>query len=133
MSELVRIPYRYSDFKVDFDPHPLNGDVLLSKNAEAVKRSVRNLMFTGTYERPFRPYIGSGLSKYLFENVNPATAALIRNSIITTITNFEPRAKLESVVVTVAPDSNSYEATIKFGIANTPEVVTLRELVRRIR
>lgn len=133
MGELQRIPYRYSDFKVDLDPHPLTGDVLVSRNADAVKRSVRNLLMTGMYERPFRPYIGSGLGKYLFENVSPATAQLIRLSIATTIENHEPRAKLESIEVTVSPDLNSYEATVKFGVVNTPEVVVLKEIIRRIR
>lgn len=133
MGELQRIPFRYSDFKVDLDPHPLNGDALVSRNADSVKRSVRNLLMTGMYERPFRPYIGSGLGKYLFENVSPVTAQLIRKAIVTTITNHEPRAKLESVLVTVAPDHNSYEATVKFGVVNSPEVVTLNQLIRRVR
>ncbi len=133
MGELQRIPFRYSDFKVDFDAHPLNGDILLSKNSDAVKRSVRNLLMTGMYERPFRPYIGSGLGKYLFENVSPVTAQLIRLAIATTIENHEPRAKVESIEVNVAPDMNSYEATVKFGVVNTPETVVLKEIIRRVR
>ena len=133
MGELKRIPYRYSDFKVDFDPHPLNGDALLSKNADAVKRSVRNLLMTGMYERPFRPLIGSGLGKYLFENVSPVTAFLIKQAIATTIANHEPRARVEAIEVNVSPDGNAYEATVKFGVVNTPETVVLKELIRRVR
>jgi phage baseplate assembly protein W len=133
MGELARIPFRYSDFKVDLDPHPLNGDVLVSKNADAVKRAVRNLLLTGTYERRFRPRIGSGLQKYLFENVGPVTAELIKRSIATTIQNYEPRARIESIRVTVTPDNNAYEAVVKFGVVNTPETVTIKEIIRRVR
>jgi len=132
-TELQRVRTRYSDFKVGLDEHPLSGDVALSTNASAVKRAVRSLLFTGRYERRFRPHIGSGLQKYLFENVSPVTAELIRDSIITTITNFEPRANLISVRVRVEPDQNSYSATVKFGIVNLPDVVELNELIRRIR
>lgn len=131
-SDLLKVETRYSDFKVDFDEHPLSGDVALSTNAAAVKRSFRNLMMTGPYERPFRPYIGAGLQKYLFENANPVTAQLIRDA-IETAAQFEPRAKLVSVNVEVSPDENSYSATIKFGLVNSPEVVILSEIIRRVR
>lgn len=125
--------YVYTDFKIDFDEHPLTADLALNTNANAVKKAVRNLLLTGMYERRFRPYIGSGLQKYLFENVNPVTAQLIRESIITTITNFEPRAKLVSVVVKVDPDWNAYRATVKFSIVNLPDIVVLDEIIRRVR
>lgn len=131
--DLQRVQVRYSDFKVNLDEHPLNGDVALSTNAAAVKRAVRTLLFTGRYERRFRPHIGSGLQKYLFENVSPVTAELIRDSIISTINNFEPRANLINVHVAVEPDMNSYSATVKFGIVNLPEVVELNEIISRIR
>lgn len=132
-TELSKVRVRYSDFKVDLDEHPLSGDVALSTNAAAVKRAVRSLLFTGRYERRFRPHIGSGLQKYLFENVSSVTAELIRDSIVTTITNFEPRASIISVRVRVNPDQNSYSATVKFGIVNLPEVVEISEIIQRIR
>lgn len=125
--------YLYSDFKMDLDEHPLTGDVAVDVNVNAVKRAVRNLLLTGMYERRFRPYIGSGLQKYLFENVTPTTAQLIRESIITTITNFEPRAKLVAVRVQADPDYNYYSATVKFSVKNIPDVVVLDEIIRRVR
>lgn len=131
--ELKKLATRYSDFKVDLEEHPASRDVALSTNALAVKRAVRNLLTTGTYERRFRPFIGSGLQKYLFENVSSVTAQLIRESIITTITNFEPRARLVSVRVQVEPDMNSYAATVKFGILNLPDVVEVSQIISRVR
>lgn len=126
-------PVRYSDFGADVATHPMTGDLSRLTNGQAVKRAVRNLLMTGQYERPFRPYIGSGLGKYLFEPIGPVTAELIKQSIITTIENFEPRALLTSVVVRVSPDLNAYEATITFGIVNIPESVTLDVVLERVR
>lgn len=132
-SERSLVRTRYSDFKIDFDPHPITGDLLVASNADSVKRSIRNLLLTGTYERMYRPYIGSGLQKYLFELVTPVNAYLIERSIITTINNFEPRAKLVSVVVNVMPDENGYTADVSFRILNLPEVFTFKEILRRVR
>lgn len=132
-TELSRVAERYSDFKVDLSLHPLKGDLALSKNADAVKRSVRNLMSTGRYERFYRPLIGSGLQKYLFEPVTNVTGQLIADSIRTTIYNWEPRAQLISVKVTAQPDQNRYDAAVTFGIVNLPDVVTLSQILRRER
>lgn len=131
--ELKKIGVRYSDVKADLEEHPATRDLALSINAAAVKRAVRNLLLTGMYERRFRPFIGAGLQKYLFENISPATAQLIRQAIITAIENFEPRAKLIAVRVTVNPDGNAYQATVKFGIVNLPDVVELDQIISRIR
>lgn len=131
--ELNKIAVRYTDVKVNLDEHPVTRDLALSTNAVAVKRSVVNLLLTGKYERRFRPLIGSGLQKYLFENISPVTAQLIRDSIITTITNFEPRARLISVDVKASPDRNSYEATVTFGIVNLPDVVEVSRIIERVR
>ncbi len=133
MATLATINRRYSDIRTNLDKHPVSGDLLLSADALAVKTAVRNLLLTGKYERRFRPYIGSGLQKYLFELVTPVTAQLIRESIIETITNFEPRARLIDVTVEVDPDSNKYNARVVFGITNLADVVTLDEIIERIR
>ena len=133
ISELNRVPARYSDFKVDLEVNPMTLDLALSKNADAVKRSVRSLLTTGMYERFYRPYIGAGLQKYLFEPVTKVTAELIRQSIIATIRNHEPRALLIAARVTARPDDNEYDATVTFGIVNVPDVVTLSQIIRRAR
>lgn len=132
-SQFELLTKRYSDFKVDLDPHPRTGDAAVSVNAAAVKRAVRSLLFTGKYERRFRPLIGSGLQKYLFEPVATSTAEMIRESIITTLRNHEPRALLVSVRVSVAADLNSYEAVVKFGVRDTPEVVEVKQVLERVR
>ena len=133
MAEANRVSKRYTDVKIDLAVHPVTGDVALNSNAAAVKSSVKNLLLTGKYERFYRPYVGSGLQKYLFEPVSPATAELIRESIAETVKNFEPRASLISIEVKVVPDDNAYSATVKFGILNLPDVVVLEQIIERAR
>ena len=81
----TRESIRYTDIDINATIHPEKKDILLTSNAESVKRSIKNLMFTDRYERPFQPALGAGLPQYLFENIEPLTAHVIRNRIIQTI------------------------------------------------
>jgi phage baseplate assembly protein W len=91
------------------------------------------LMFTGPYERYFRPSLGSGLQKYLFEPISPTTADSIRTSIVRMIQTHEPRAELIDVIVVVTPDYNAYNASIVFRTINRVEPITINTILERIR
>lgn len=128
----------FCDLDLDFIAHPTTGDVVKKKGVEAIRRSVRNLVLTNFYERKFRHYIGSNAQKILFDNINPLTATFLKNAIIETIVNFEPRVQLvdegnDGVLVQVAPDYNGYNVRISFVVINTgaPAVITL--FLERIR
>lgn len=96
-------------------------------------RSLRNLILTNHYERPFQPNVGSNVQKMLFEPVGPLTANYLQKEISDTIQNYEPRVQLDSVIVQMNPDQNSYTATITFYIQNQPNPVTINFLLERIR
>lgn len=128
----------YSDLDLDFIAHPTTGDVVKKTGVDAIKRSVRNLILTNFYDRPFRPYIGSNAQKLLFENINPLTATFLKNAIIETITNFEPRVSLfedenRGVLVTVDADGNGYQVQINFIIINRGEPAIINLFLERIR
>jgi phage baseplate assembly protein W len=123
----------FSDFNVNLDIHPIKGDLSLLYDADSVKRSIKNLLFTEPYERPFNPQIGAGLKAYLFENVNSDTQYLIREKIRDVINNYEPRANLIEVLVKVLPDENAYYATIIFSVNNNINPITLDVILRRVR
>jgi len=123
----------YSDLFTDFDVHPELHDVVRKKNEEAVKTSIRNLIFTNKYERPFQPALGSNISKYLFEPISPQTQAGIQNEIRNVIENYEPRAKLIDVVASPYVDDNAYVVTIVFYLINKNEAVTLNTILYRVR
>lgn len=123
----------YSDLDLDFLPHPTTGDVLVKTGADAIKRSVRNLILTNFYEKPFRPGIGSGALKLLFENVNPLTATFLKNAIIEVIKNYEPRVEIYDVFVEFDIDNNGYNAKLQYVILNRNEPVTTTIFLERIR
>lgn len=130
--------YDYSDLDLDFIAHPTTKDVVKKKGFDAIKRSVRNLILTNFYDRPFRPGIGSNAQKILFDNINPFTATFLRDAIEEVIINFEPRVKLREdenngIVVNINPDNNGYDVTISFSIINTAAPVTFSLFLERLR
>lgn len=130
MANLTNI---YSDIDFTFTKKPVVGDVALSYDNQAVIRSIRNLLSTRHYERPFNPDLGSNMDAILFELVSPLTANALKNEITTTIQNYEPRATLKDVVVNAQPDKNAYEATITFYIENATLPTTVTLLLERNR
>lgn len=123
----------YSDLDLDFNVHPVTGDITKRYGVEAIARSVRNLIFTNFYDRPFQPHIGSNAQKLLFDNVTIMTANLLKDAIIQVIDNFEPRAQVIDVVVQSKPDENGYSAKITFKPLNRPEPYLITVFLERIR
>lgn len=123
----------YSDLDLDFLRHPTTSDVVRKTGEEAIKRSVRNLIFTNYYDRPFRSYIGSNIRAMLFENANSFTADQLQSAIREVINNFEPRVALVAVVVTADYDRNGFNAQLTYVIKNRDEPVITSIFLERIR
>ena len=129
----------YSDLDLDFILHPTTKDVVKKTGIDAIKRSVRNLILTNFYDRLFRPYIGSNVQRILFDNITPLTAIFLKNFIIETIVNFEPRVKLiedrnnGGVIVQVNTDNNGYNVTISFNTVNINDTVVISFFLERLR
>ena len=124
----------YKDLNLNFTKHPVKKDIVPLSGAAAVKRSVRNLVQYGHFEKPFHPEIGSGIRDLLFENMTPFTANTLARKIEDVITNFEPRALLAGVEVIPRMDTNEYQVTVEFYIQNTPaELVDLSFTLERLR
>jgi phage baseplate assembly protein W len=125
--------YDYSDLDLDFLAHPATGDVMKKVGPESIKRSVRNLILTNFYDRPFRPYIGSNAQKILFDNANPLTAGFLKDAIEEVIENYEPRIKLLMVQVKFDYDNNGYEVRLQYQILNTNTPIVTTLFLERIR
>lgn len=123
----------YVDLDLDFFPNPSTADISMKRGDEAVKRSIRNLIFTNYYERPFQPGLGSSVSKLLFDNATPLTAAFVQQAIRTCIDNFEPRVRLQDVKVDIDPDNNGFNVTLKYIILNRESAVVTSLFLERIR
>ena len=113
---VTRISRSFKDISLSFDPHPITNDLPILKNESAIRRSVRNIVQTIPTERFFNPVFGSDVYNSLFGFVDFGTATIIRDQIITSINNFEPRVNNVRVGVDPSPDENSFEVTIFFDI-----------------
>jgi phage baseplate assembly protein W len=123
----------YTDLDLDFTRHPVTNDVVKIEDVNAVKRSVRNLVNTQFYERPFHPELGCGVRDLLFENYTPMTGIFIRRKIEEVLINYEPRAKISSIAVNEQEDRNAISVEINFYVLNLPNPVTVTTTLKRIR
>jgi len=125
---------KYADLDLFFGKKTSNSDVSEVVDIQAVKRSIRNLVLTNTYEKPFHPEIASGVRGMLFENMTPLTSVILSKQIEDVINNFEPRARLIGVTTIPDLDKNAYEVSIEFYVVNTPtELVDLTIFLERLR
>jgi len=124
---------RYIDIDFDFNAHPVSGDLVLKYNEEAIKKSVRSLVLTNKYERPFQPSLSGRVNELLFENITPMTGVLLKSHIENVLNAYEPRIKLLGVDVVENHGHNAIEVTISFSIQNQPEVLSLTTVLERTR
>ena len=132
--DIARNVRQYTDLDLFFSKKATSKDISKVTDIQAVKRSIRNLVLTNHYEKPFHPEIGSGVRGILFEPMTPLTAHILTRVIEDVIENFEPRARLISVRAIPNLDRNEYECTIKFVVVNAPtELVDLTVFLERLR
>ena len=117
---ITRISRSFKDISLSFKRHPVTGDIGVLKNADAIKKSVRNLVQTIPNERFFNSTIGSEVRNLLFNNVpgfvDFGSASIIEGQIRNTIENYELRVTNLDVNVVPKPDQNEYEVFIIFDI-----------------
>tara|TARA_Y100001938_G_C8078316_1_gene427524 strand:- start:66 stop:467 length:402 start_codon:yes stop_codon:yes gene_type:complete len=111
-----RVSRGFKDVSASFKINPINSDVIILKNENAISRSIRNLILTIPGEKPFAPTVGSNVSNLLFENLDALTASSIQSEIEYTVNNFEPRVDLTGVKVTPNFDNNAFDVVINYDI-----------------
>ena len=132
-----RSTYIYKDLSLYFTPNPVSGDVTMVTDVQDIKRSVRNLVLTNRFEKPFHPEVASHVRDPLFEPFSPVTINLLRNRIETVLENYEPRVTLTDVEVEDPDfqrmDNNELNVRIHFTLKNDPEIQTVDVLLERVR
>ena len=123
----------YKDLDLNFGRNIVTYDVNKLTDVESVKRSVRNLINTRHYERPFHPEIGCGVRDLLFEPVTPLTAINLQRKVEEVLLNFEPRINLVQILATPDIDRNSYHLRIMFYVVGIPDPVTVETFLERLR
>lgn len=113
---LERVSQSFRDISASFQANPLNNDLVVLKNANAIARSIRNIISTSPGEKFFDPDFGSNVTRLLFENLDDVSAISIRDEIENSINNYEPRVSLISVDTTPDYDNNSLDVKLIYRI-----------------
>ena len=133
MATIQRNTRTFSDLNLLFTVNPATLDITKRLDEEAIKASVRNLIQTKNFERPFHPEIGCQVNNLLFENVTPIIFQLMKKTIFDVLQKFEPRIVVLDVLAQERPDSNELDVTIIFKIINTERPITLKTTIQRVR
>jgi phage baseplate assembly protein W len=123
----------FKDIPLSFNAHPVTGLIKALTNREAVKQSVKNIVLTNHYERPYNPFLGGDVLSKLLEQMTPITEYEVTTNIKQALENFEPRADVLEVVVDAKEDLNALEVSITFNIINEIDPVTVNVLLERVR
>ena len=123
----------YSDLDLNFTIHPVKKDINRYTNETAVVNSIKNLILTNHYERPFQPDIGSNVRRLLFENMDTVTATTLEKEIAQTISNYEPRANISKINVSPDYGNNGFNVYMEFYVVNRTTPITINFFLERIR
>ena len=132
-SKSTRNSRRFRDIDLDFNRNTVTNDVNVVEDIIAIKRSVRNLVQTNFYERPFHPELGCGVRGSLFENFTPLTMIYMKRKIEETLISYEPRISLTAVNVDDDQDRNRLVVDIHFRIIGVEGPQVVSTFLQRIR
>jgi phage baseplate assembly protein W len=117
---MTRISRKFKDISLSFVRNPVTNDILAINDADAIKKSVVNLVRTRTGERFFNRLLGSKVENSMFEIQTPEVAYSLELDIKSLLKNFERRVKVSSVLVTYPNDSNDLNIRISYDIIGIP-------------
>ena len=123
----------YKDLDLDFGRNTVTNDVNKLTDVESVKRSVRNLINTNHFERPFHPEIGGNIRALLFELMTPLTALNLQRKVEEVLKNFEPRANVTQILADPDIDRNGYRLEIKFYVIGIQNPIVVETFLERLR
>lgn len=130
---MARNTRQYQDIDLNFTAHPVTGDVTIKYDEEAIKGSIRNLLLTSHFERPFHSEIGSKIKAALFEPITPMIYGILKQETINVLTAYEPRVTVLDVIVTYLPEQNTVNINIIFQLNGTSLVMQTNIPIERTR
>ena len=116
----------FRDINLSFKRHPVTNDLVTIRDEDAIKRSVKNIIFTILGEKPFEPNFGSVINDALFDLDTNLNEIRIQDEITSSLKEYEPRISNIIVTVTVAPDTNEMNCTVQYdivGLSTPPQEV----------
>ena len=110
----------FKDINLSFKRHPVTNDVVTIRDEDAIKRSVKNIIFTILGEKPFEPEFGSVINNSLFELNTSLNEMRVSDEIKQSLINYEPRIQDIKVTTSIYPDSNELNCTVQYDIVGIP-------------
>ena len=110
----------FKDINLSFKRHPVTNDVVTIRNEDAIKRSVRNIIFTILGEKPFEPNFGSVINESLFDLNTNLSEIRVSDEIRSSLIIYEPRISNVNVDVAISPDTNEMNCTVQYDITGIP-------------
>ena len=123
----------YADLNLSFTKNPATKDIARLFDVQAIKRSVKNIILTNKYERPFNSDFGCNLRGFLFENITEPLLVIIKDRVAMAIEKYEPRVTVEDVVVRDDQDKNGISIMVSFLINGTEAPVSVSTFLQRVR
>jgi phage baseplate assembly protein W len=134
MATKRKTPVRiYKDIDMDFTINPVSKDIGRKFDVNAVKQALSNLFYYQRGEKKFDPNFGSGIRGMLFEPVDNISASVMEKEIEVMISNYEPRVRVDNVIVVASPDTNDYEVRIDFHVIGIREPQVYTTMLERLR
>ena len=109
----------FKDINITFKKHPVTNDLVVSRDASAIKQAIISLLLTNKGERLFQPEYGSDIRSQLFEPLDYATAASIKSSIFNTIQTFEPRIAITSLDCFPDFNDNGFNVEMSYNVVGS--------------
>ena len=110
----------FKDINLSFKRHPVTNDVVSINDEDAIKRSVKNIIFTILGEKPFQPLFGSVINESLFELSTALSEMKVSDEITQSLLNYEPRIDKIVVTASIYPDSNELNCVVQYDIVGIP-------------
>ena len=110
----------FKDINLSFKRHPVTNDVVTIRDEDAIKRSVKNIIFTILGEKPFEPNFGSVMNQSLFDLNTNLSEIRVSDEIKASLDNYEPRIDNVNVSVSILADSNEMNCTVQYDIVGIP-------------
>ena len=123
----------FKDFDLSFSVNPITGDLGTKSDANAIQQSIKTLINTNFFERPFQPTLGCNIRSMLFEPISPVTANDIKTVINDVLVNYEPRIVVRNIEIRDNSDTNSYFITILYNIGSNKTINTFETILKRLR
>ena len=133
ITSIQNVTREYKDLDLNFTIHPIRKDTNKTTNEMAIINSIKHIVLTGHYEKPFNPDFGSNVRKLLFETLDIITASALEREIAQSIKNFEPRVNLIGVRAVPDFEQNGFNVEMQFYILNQTAPVSISFLLERIR